>query len=310
MDYSVVVPAYNEEGNIKLLHNEIISVMKKLGKTYEVIYVNDGSKDSTFQELKKLKGVIIINLNRNYGQSTALDAGFKASQGNIVISMDGDMQNDPHDIPRLLAKMKAKNLDVVAGWRVKRKDKAGIRILTRTSRLIRRIMLGNVTHDSGCTLRVYKKEAVKSLDLWGEMHRYILALLRWKGFRIGELPVNHRPRKHGKTKYNYSKALRGFIDLIYIWFINKYSSRSLHLFGSIGLLSFATGALIEAWMIIGKLFFSYDLSSNGWFILGIFLIVAGFLSFSLGIITDLLIRIHLNNSPSEKRYYIRDIIRT
>src|SRR3989344_7261538 len=195
--YSLVVPVYNEDGNVVRLDAEIKEVMDKLTGKYEVIYVNDGSRDDTLQHLRKLKNVIVIDLNRNYGQSIALDAGFKAAKGEIIISMDGDLQNDPKDIPRLLKKLEDRNLDVVAGWRRKRKDKSGVKILTRTGRMFRRFLINDKVHDSGCTLRVYKKKAVKSLDLWGEMHRYILALLRWKGFKIGELEVNHRPRVNG-----------------------------------------------------------------------------------------------------------------
>lgn len=307
-EYSVVVPIYNENGNVHILDKEIKQVMSKISKSYQIIYINDGSTDNTAEELKKLKSVVIINLNRNYGQSTALDAGFKACRGDIVISLDGDLQNDPKDIPRLINKLKKDNLDVVAGWRKHRKDKNGIKLLTKTGRLMRHFLIKDDVHDTGCTLRVYRKEAVKSLDLQGEMHRYILALLRWKGFKIGEIEVNHRPRINGKTKYGYNKAVRGFIDLIYIWFIDKYSQRPLHIFGESGIASFGLGVLIELWMIYGKIFFNYDLSGNAWFILGFFFMIGGLIAFSFGIVIDLLIKIHLNSSPYEKRYYVREII--
>ena len=306
-DYSVVVPVYNEEENILELHKEIVSVMKHLG-SYEVIYINDGSTDRTAEQLKKLKDVTIIELNRNYGQAIALDAGFKAAKGEIVISLDGDLQNDPKDIPRLLKKLEEDNLDVVAGWRKKRKDKAGIRILTRTGRLLRKILIKDPVHDTGCTLRVYKRDAVKSLDLWGEMHRYILALLRWKGFKIGELEVNHRPRVNGKTKYGYSKSLKGFVDLIYIWFINKYSNRPLHMFGTLGLASFFFGVLAEIYMIYLKIFEHVDLSNNAWFVLGFFLMIMGVQFFVSGIMLDLLLRSYFNTSNQERRYYVKEII--
>jgi len=309
IEYSVVIPVFDEEGNIVKLDKEIKEVMNKLSKNYEIIYVNDGSTDNTLENLKKLKDVIIVNLNRNYGQATALDTGFKIAQGELVISIDGDLQNDPKDIPRMIEKLHKERLDVVCGWRKKRKDDLGIRILTRIGRFIRRRFVKDDVHDTGCTLRVYKKEAVKSLDIQGEMHRYILALLRWKGFRIGELKVNHRPRIHGKTKYGYLKAVRGFIDLIYIWFIQKYSQRPLHIFGSLGLISFGLGALIELWLAYLKIFHTIDLSANAWFILGFFLILMGIVFFSFGIVIDLLMKIHLNNSPYEKRYYIRKIWR-
>jgi len=308
LDYSVVVPVYDEEGNVKKLDKEIKYIMSKLGN-YEIIYVNDGSKDNTLKELQELKNITIVNLNRNYGQSIALDAGFKAAQGEIIISLDGDGQNDPADIPKLLEKLEKENLDVVAGWRKKRKDKPGIKILTIIGRGLRRILIKDNVHDTGCTLRVYRKNAAKSLDLQGEMHRYILALLRWKGFRIGELEVNHRPRIKGESKYSYNKAIKGFIDLIHIWFIDKYSQRPLHMFGLLGLLSFFFGILAEMFMLFQKVFYDIDLSANAWFPLGFFLMLGGVMFFSFGLIIDLTIKAHLNTSHSERKYYVRDILR-
>ena len=308
VEYSVVVPIYNEEGSILQLDKEIKQVMNKLGK-YKIIYINDGSTDNTFEELKKLKDVCVINLSRNYGQATALDVGFRASSGKIVISMDGDLQNDPQDIPKLLKKLKDDKLDVVAGWRKDRKDKSGIKILTNLGRFMRKFLIKDEIHDTGCTLRVYKKGVVKTLDIGGEMHRYILALLRWKGFKIGEVVVNHRPRTNGKTKYGYSKAIRGFVDLIYMWFIQKYYQRPLHIFGAVGVASFGAGFLIEFILALMKIFGSIDLSGNAWFILGFFAMGTGIFLFSFGIIIDLLMKIYLNTSPYEKRYYVRSIRR-
>lgn len=307
MKYSVIVPINDEQGNIKQLDSEIKSVMDSLGD-YEIIYINDGSKDNSLKELNKLKSVKIIDLNRNYGQSIALDAGFKASKGEIVISLDGDLQNDPKDIPKLLDKLKKENLDVVAGWRKNRKDKSGIKILTKTGRLFRKLIINDQVHDTGCTLRVYRKEAAKSLDLWGEMHRYILAILRWKGFTIGEVIVNHRPRTHGKTKYNYKKAYKGFIDLIYIWFLNKYSNRPLHMFGGIGLASAFLGFILTLISVYEKVSSGLSINRSGWFFLGFFMMTLGAIFFCFGILMDLTIRTNLNTSPVENRYYIRNII--
>jgi glycosyltransferase involved in cell wall biosynthesis len=309
VDYSVVVPIYNEEGNISLLDKEIKNVMNKLSKSYEIIYINDGSTDNTLNNLKELTNVIVVNLNRNYGQATALDAGFKTSKGKIVISMDGDMQNDPSDIPKMLKKLKDENLDVVCGWRKKRKDKLGIRILTKVGRFVRRIFVRDDVHDTGCTLRVYRSGVVKTLDIGGEMHRYIIALLRWKGFKIGEIKINHRARASGETKYGYSKAIRGFLDLIYVWFIQKYSQRPLHIFGYISILSFFVGVGIEAFLFTKKIIHGIDLSDNAWFILGFFLLGLSFISFVFGMIFEMMIRIYLNTSEQEKRYYIRNIWR-
>jgi len=307
---SVVIPVYNEEGNIIPLHQEIKDVFAKMNFDIEIIYVNDGSTDNSLKELKSLNSVIIIDLSRNYGQAVALDAGFKYASGETIVSLDADGQNDPRDIPKLLKKLEEEDLDVVAGWRKDRKDKKSICFITFMARFLRRTFISDIVHDSGCTLRAYRKEAVKSLDIGGEMHRYILAILKWKGFRIGEMVVNHRPRKHGIGKYGTFKMVRGFIDLIYIWFIHKYSQRPLHLFGYVGLMSFVFGGAAAFWSVYGKLFMGISLSRNGWFFLAFFFILSGIILFSFGIVVDLLIRIHLNNSPNEKRYYIRRTIKT
>ena len=316
IDYSVVVPVYNEEGNIAALDKEIKQVIAKLKPinkskifvSYEIIYVNDGSRDNSLNELKKLDNIKIIDLNRNYGQATAIDAGFKSANGKIIISMDSDLQNDPKDIPRLLEKLNKENLDVVAGWRKNRKDKAGIKILTKTGKLLRNFLIKDEVHDTGCTLRVYKKEAIKSLDLQGEMHRYILALLKWKGYKVGELEVNHRPRISGETKYGYAKAIRGFLDLVYIWFIQKFSQRPLHIFGYASILSFFIGILTAIISAYQRIFGHQSLNRNGFFFLSIFFGLATILFFTSGIIIDLLIKIHLNTSHYEQRYCVRSVI--
>jgi glycosyltransferase involved in cell wall biosynthesis len=308
LKYSVVVPIYEEEENISILDKEIKLVMNKLSKDYEIIYINDGSKDNSLKELRKLSKVKIIDLNRNYGQATAIDAGFKESSGEIVISLDGDLQNDPKDIPKLLEKLEKEKLDVVCGWREKRKDGFGIRNLTKIGGFLRKILISDPVHDTGCTLRVYRKKAIKSLDLQGEMHRYILALLRWKGFRIGELVVNHRARVHGEAKYGSSKAVRGFIDLVYMWFIQKYSQRPLHLFGYMSVVSIAFGVLSFLLSLYQRIFLDLSLNRNGWFFLGFFFVIIGMFLFGFGIVLNILLEIKLNNSPYEKRYYIREII--
>lgn len=303
--YSFVIPIHNEAGNIGSLDEEIKAIISSEKLSAEVIYINDGSTDTSLKELDSLDGVTIIDLNRNYGQATALDAGFKHATGDIVISLDGDGQNDPTDIPKLLYKLENENLDVVAGWRKVRSDKGRIKVLTRIGRMFRRLFIQDIVHDTGCTLRVYRKEAIKSLDLQGEMHRYILALLQWKGYRIGEIVVNDRLRVHGVSKYGMTKAVRGFIDLVYIWFIHKYSQRPLHIFGYASLIIFALGSLLLAYAFYQKLLLGIGINRSGHFLLGSFSIMTSIMLFSFGIVIDLLIKIHLNNSPHEKRYYIR-----
>lgn len=308
-DFSVVVPFFREAGNVTALDTEIKAVMAKLGGTTEYIYVHDGSTDNTLAELKSLKGVTVIDLNRNYGQATALDAGFKHASGAIVISLDGDGQNDPSDIPHLLTKLLTDNLDVVAGWRKVRSDRGQIKVLTKIGRLLRKFIIKDSVHDTGCTLRVYRSEAVKSLDLQGEMHRYILALLRWKGFKIDEVIVNDRARVHGKSAYGISKAVRGLIDLLYIWFIHKYSQRPLHLFGYTALCILCLGVLFFGYAVYQKIFLEVGINRSGHFLVGSFLLLTSIILMSFGIVIDLLLKIHLNNSPFERRYYIREIVK-
>ncbi|MFZ1075312.1 MAG: glycosyltransferase family 2 protein [Minisyncoccia bacterium] len=307
---SVVVPVYNEEKNVRDLHAEIVATLRHLKYKSEIIFVNDGSTDGTLAALKSLKGVTILNLNRNYGQATALDAGFKAAEGDVIVSLDGDGQNDPRDIPLLVHALEEKHVDVIAGWRKNRKDEADIRMLTRIGRQLRKSFISDPIHDSGCTLRAYTNEAVKSLDIGGEMHRYILALLRWKGFSIAEVEVNHRERVNGVSKYNSQKAARGFIDLLYIWFIHKYSQRPLHLFGYLSFFSFFCGILAAAWTLYNSIYLGIHFARDVWVVVAFFFFLSAMLFFCFGIVIDLLIRIHLNISPYEKRYYIRDTIKT
>lgn len=308
MKYSFVVPIYKEAGNITKLDIELKALIKELGEPSEVIYINDGSPDGSLKELESLQDVVIIDLNRNYGQATALDAGFKYAHGEIVISLDGDGQNDPADVPMMVKKLHDEHLDVVAGWRKQRSDRNGIKILTRIGRLLRKIIIKDIVHDTGCTLRVYRANAVKALDISGEMHRYILALLRWKGFRIGEVIVNDRTRIHGTSAYGMSKAIRGLIDLIYIWFIHKYSQRPLHIFGYASFAIFMLGSAFSSYSVYQKIFLEIGINRSGHFLIGAFMILTSVILFSFGVVIDLLMKIHLNNSPYEKRYYVREVI--
>lgn len=307
---SVVVPIYDEEGNITSLDREIKQEVSKITSSFEIIYINDGSKDKSLKELQSLQDVTIINFNRNYGQATAFDAGFKHATGKYIISMDGDGQNDPKDMHLLLDKLMTDDLDVVAGWRKVRSDKNGIKVLTRIGRMLRRLLIKDNVHDTGCSFRIYTNGAVKSLDIGGEMHRYILALLRWKGYRIGEVVVSDRARQYGVSKYNYSKAIRGLIDLVYVWFIHKYSQRPLHFFGYMSFGAFFVGFLSMMWSAYGKIFLGLSLNRNGWFFITFFFLLAGVMFFSFGIVIDLLIRVLYATSAHEHRYYVREVIKT
>ncbi len=304
MKYSVFTPIFNEQGNIVKLYEEVKKVMDNLGGSWEFIMVNDGSRDGSLKEMMSLKNVIIVDLRKNYGQSVAMDAGFRQAKGEIIISLDADLQNDPRDISRLLRKLEEKKLDVVAGWRYKRKDPLWMLIVTKAAKFLRSFFASDGVHDSGCTLRVYRRGYIEDLELTGEMHRYIIALLKWQGARIGELKVNHRRRVNGSTKYNWKKSFKGLVDLFYIWFWKKFSGRPLHLFGITGLVVMGFGGLSGLWTIYLKIVNNVSLSDSAWFTMSFFLFMVGMQFFISGVMLDIMIKNYYNSSR-EKRYVVK-----
>lgn len=304
---SVVVPLFNEEGNVARLHEKIVLACDKLQKPYEILFINDGSKDKTLEEAKKLSPLTLIEFRRNFGQTAAFDAGFKHAKGDIIVTMDGDLQNDPSDIPLLLETMEKEGYDVVSGWRYKRKDSISKKIFSRGANLLRKILLHDEIHDSGCSLKVYKRECFEHLDLYGEMHRFIPALLEIQGFRVGEVKVSHHPRTQGVTKYNWKRGMKGFVDMISIWFWNRYSHRPVHIFGGIGILLMIIGKLLLVWMIIEKLFFGAELSEKIWPLMGIFLVMIGVQFFIFGLLSDIVTKIYYKNHE-RMNYSIKEII--
>ena len=307
--YSIFTPIYNEQGNIIPLYEEVKKVMEELDGEWEFLLINDGSTDNSMDEILSIddKRVRPIALQKNYGQSVAMDCGFRYARGEYVISLDADLQNDPKDIPKLIEKLENEHYDVVCGWRYKRKDPFWMIFITNVAKFLRKMFASDGIHDSGCTLRVYRSRVLDDIELWGEMHRYIVAILRWKGARIGEIKVNHRPRINGKTKYNWLKSFKGFVDLFYIWFWKKFSSRPLHLLGISGLIIMTLGFFSGMWTAFSKIFLGANLSESVWFVLSFFLIVMGFNFFISGIILDVLIKNYYNTS-FERRYNIREIV--
>jgi len=302
--YSVVVSVFNEEGNVAKLHNEIVAEMNKLKSSYEIIFVNDASTDGTLEVLKKLCPITVVDLRKNSGQSSAMDAGIKKSSGDILITMDGDGQNDPLDISKLLEKM-GQGYDVVCGWRYRRQDSLEKRFVSRGARFFRKFLVDDGVHDSGCSLRVYKRECFDDLDLYGEMHRMIPALMRWRGFKITEIKVNHRARKSGVTKYNWKRTFKGFADMLGIWFWRKYETRPLHLFGSLRVVMMFVSLVGVVVLVIARLFFEYFLSDKIWpmvFLLGF---LFGFQVLSTGILADLIIK----NKDKKCYYNIKQVIK-
>lgn len=228
---SIVVPIYNEEENVTELHKEILDVCVANGYTFEIIFVDDGSSDRTVEVCKTLKPLKLIQMRKNFGQTAAMDAGIKKAQYEYIITMDGDRQNDPADIPNMIKYLEDNNFDVVSGWRKNRKDTFMKRFTSRGANMLRHMIVHDGIHDSGCSLKVYRKECFDGINLYGEQHRFIPALLKIKGFSIGEVVVHHRPRTAGKTKYNWRRTIKGFVDMISVWFWSKFASRPLHLMG-------------------------------------------------------------------------------
>lgn len=306
MDYSVVVPVYNERDSVVLLAKEIKSTMSRLDGTYEVIFVDDGSKDGTTNVLSSIKKIKIIRLRKNSGQSTALACGIDNAKGNIIITMDGDGQNDPKDIPKLLSRLND-GYDAVSGWRYNRKDPFGKRLFSRMANWLRHVVINDHLHDAGCSLKVYKKECFDDFELYGELHRYIAEIIGLKGFRVGEVKVNHRSRKAGKTKYGMKRVVKGMLDLFIVWFWQKYAGRPLHLFGGLGVVLGLFGMVLGLYAAYLKIFRLIDLSDTFLPVVAIFLVLAGLQLFVAGIMSDLLIR---NYNKGKKRYSIREVVDT
>lgn len=303
---SVVVPIYNEEENVRELHKQILSACQALGKSFEIIFVDDGSKDGTVKNCEGLSTLILIKFRKNFGQTAAFDAGIKQAQGEIIVTMDGDLQNDPNDIKLLLEKMD-EGFDVVSGWRWQRKDTFMKKFFSRTANLLRKFLVEDNIHDSGCSLKAYKKECFENVDLFGEMHRFMPAILQFDGYKVGEVKVNHRPRIHGKTKYNWKRAMKGFVDMISIWFWRKYSNRPLHLFGGAGITFSAVGCAILMWMVIEKIFFGESLVERNWPLVGVFLVLVGIQLFVFGLLADILLKVYYRNKKA-MNYNIKEVI--
>lgn len=287
---SVVVPVYNEEGNVANLHKEIVDVCETNGFEYEIIFIDDGSYDDTAKVCKELRPLKLIRMRKNFGQTAAMDAGIKAAKNDYIITMDGDGQNDPADIPQMIEYLEEKDVDVVSGWRKNRKDTLMKRFTSRGANLLRHMIVHDGIHDSGCSLKVYKRECFKGVNLYGEQHRFIPALLKIKGFKIGEVVVNHRPRTAGKTKYNWKRTIKGFVDMISVWFWNKFASRPLHLLGGAGLGFIGLGFICGVWSLV--IFLKGAKMSNNMMppLLTIFFVIIGILLFIFGLMSEIMMK--------------------
>jgi len=303
---SIIIPVFNEVENVAELHREINEVCIKNGYDYEIIFIDDGSTDGTFKALKALQPVKIIRFRKNFGQTAAFDAGIKAATKEFVVTMDGDGQNDPNEIPQLFETLLAGDFDVVSGWRKHRKDTFMKRFISRGANFLRKILIHDGINDSGCSLKLYKRECFTEVTLYGEMHRFIPALLKIKGYIIGECVVNHRSRKAGKTKYKFNRTLKGFIDMIAVWFWNKYSVRPLHLLGGMGLFFIALGGF-SGLITVYKFFQGEGMSESAWPMLTMFFFLSGVQMFISGLIADILLKNYYDRRQ-EAYYVIRETI--
>lgn len=293
---SIFIPIFNEEKNIRELYAELSAVLERLGVDYEVIFIDDHSFDSSYKILKEIadshREVKLIRFKRNYGQTAAMQAGFEYSTGEIVISMDGDLQNDPADIPHLIEKIK-EGYDLICGWRRNRKDKLFSRRFPSilANKLISKITGLNL-HDYGCTLKAYRNELVKSISLFGDMHRFIPAYAFWNGASITEIVVNHRKRKAGESKYNLSRTYKVLLDLLTVKFLSDYSTKPSYLFGGIGLFFFFIGSVLATIAGIEKIFMGVFIHRNPLLLLAVMFFLMGTFCILQGLLAEIVIRFY------------------
>lgn len=303
---SVVIPTFNEEDSLIELSNGLERVLARETKNnYEVIFVDDGSTDSTYSVIreinKKNNKFKAIRFRRNYGKSAALSVGFKRAKGAVIITMDADLQDDPLEIPNLMSKIR-EGYDLVSGWKKKRNDPINKTLPSKLFNYVTAKVSGIKLHDFNCGLKAYRAEAAQSLDIYGEMHRYLPVLAHWNGFRITEIPVKHHPRKHGKTKFGASRYVKGFLDLLTLMFTSRYLKRPLHFFGTLGTLMGLVGFGIDAWLTVEWLMGDTFLSNRPAALLGIALIIVGVQLVSLGLLGEMIVK----NFKRDEEYQIRE----
>ncbi len=296
MKYSIIVPCYNEAGNVQELQKRIKQTMSAVGHDYEIIFVDDGSIDNTYQKLNQLTDLKIIRFRKNFGQTAALDAGIKEARGEWIITLDGDLQNPPEEIPKLIARQKETGADVVSGWRHERQDPWLKKTISRGANLLRRIFINEGINDSGCSLKLYRAVCFKNLDLFGEIHRFLPGILRWQGFKISEVKVEHAPRHSGRTKYNWQRILKSFVDMIGVWFWRKYSSRPLHLFGGTGFILFSAGFGMGLVLVVLRILKLISLQTTIWPLVSVLLILVGIQLFISGLLAEILIKNYYHGS--------------
>jgi len=308
---SVVIPIYNEQDNISPLYEELKGVLKTLEHDHEIVFVDDGSKDSSLVLLEKIQQqddkVVVVSFRRNFGQTAAMSAGFDYATGDVIATLDGDMQNDPHDLPMFLAKM-AEGYDLVSGWRYKRQDPfLNRRLPSMIANKIISIVTGVHLHDYGCTLKTFRKEITQGIHLYGEMHRFIPAIASGVGGTITEIRANHRPRRFGTSKYGISRTLRVVLDLMTVKFLLSYATRPIHVFGMMGLISGGSGFALALIMTIQRTFFGMPLSDRPLLLLAVLLLFMGIQFISIGLLGELQVRTY-HESQGKPIYVVRKVL--
>lgn len=311
MDISVVIPLYNEDESLPELTAWIAKVMRENNFSYEILFVDDGSTDSSWAVIEELKreydAVKAIKFRRNYGKSAALNVAFAAAEGEVIITMDADLQDSPDEIPELFRRINEEKLDIISGWKKKRYDPISKTIPTKLFNAATRRMSGIQLNDFNCGLKAYRKDVVKTIEVYGEMHRYIPVIAKWAGFKkIGEQVVEHRARKYGVTKFGLSRFINGFLDLLSIFFVGKFGKRPMHFFGSLGVLSFLLGTFMAIWLIIVKLYhiaanipYKRDVTDQPLFYIALVAIIVGSQLFLTGFVAELVTR-----NATERNHYL------
>ena len=286
---SIVVPLYNERESVAELHQELQTALGALGRPSEVIYVDDGSRDGTLDLLKSLPDARVISFVRNFGKSKALECGFAQARGRYILTLDGDLQDDPREIPKFLEALE-QGSDLVVGWKVNRKDSLEKRFVSKIANGMARAIAGSAVHDMNCGFKGLRAEVAKNLHFYGDMHRYLPAVIGAMGYRVAEVPIAHRARKHGRSKYGVWRLFAGFFDLLTLLFLRRFFDRPMHFFGLLGLALNAAGAGILLYLTYVKLAIGESIGGRPLLFLGILLMVVGFQLLSLGLLGELVVR--------------------